>query len=326
MSNNTTCFLLQLSSNTTNFDCDTKKYIFDIQSFHMVILSSLVAISVLSPVAVVGNALVLAAIWRNPSLRTPSYILLAGLAFTDLCTGLITEPFFIAIDLIYLTNPLMNLYDVNSWPTFYLSTRAIGGGCFEYFFYMTILVITFMSIERWLHMSRRSLITVRRACFVVAVLSFLPIPFVVFRVKDSRSIAYFLANIFLVLFCLTVTSVAYFKVFRIIRRHQQQIHANGLSQNLAQPAINFEKYKKSVFSILYIVAVFYIGYMPMAITMGLVLAFHQKNRNLAVFSFSVSVLFVFLSSSLNPLLYLWRMKDIRNEVKQLVKRILCKEN
>ena len=55
-----------------------------------VFMSVIVAVALLSPVAVVGNGLVLAAIWRNPSLRTPSYILLAGLAITDFCTGLIT--------------------------------------------------------------------------------------------------------------------------------------------------------------------------------------------------------------------------------------------
>ena len=40
--------------------------------------------SLLVPITVAGNALILAAIWRNPSLRTPSYVLLAGLAFTEL--------------------------------------------------------------------------------------------------------------------------------------------------------------------------------------------------------------------------------------------------
>ena len=45
-----------------------------------------------SPVAIVSNTLVVTAIWRNSSLRTPSYILLAGLAITDFFTGLITQP------------------------------------------------------------------------------------------------------------------------------------------------------------------------------------------------------------------------------------------
>lgn len=55
-----------------------------------VFMSVIVAVALLSPVAVMGNGLVLAAIWRNPSFRTPSYILFAGLAIIDFCTGLIT--------------------------------------------------------------------------------------------------------------------------------------------------------------------------------------------------------------------------------------------
>ena len=149
--------------------------------FYMVTISTSVIIAILSPVAVVGNGLVLAAIWRNPSLRTPSYILLAGLAFTDFGTGLITQPFHFANEIIYLAKPQLKIVD--NWPTFYLITKSIANGFGTLFFSSTILIITAMSIERWLHMSRRSLVTVRRACLIVAVLLLLPIPLVVFRVK-----------------------------------------------------------------------------------------------------------------------------------------------
>ena len=53
----------------------------------------------LLPVAGIANGLVLAAIWRNPSLRAPSYIQLARLAFTDFCTGLISKPLWTANEL-----------------------------------------------------------------------------------------------------------------------------------------------------------------------------------------------------------------------------------
>ncbi len=72
----------------------------------------------------------------------------------------------------------------------------------------------------------------------------------------------------LVLFCVIVASVAYFKVFRIIRGYQQQIQDN-MSQNAAQLAINFAKYKKSVFTILYILSIFYIGYLPLILIIAL---------------------------------------------------------
>ena len=38
-----------------------------------------------------------------------------------------------------------------------------------------------MSVERWLHMCRRSVVGPRRACFILAVLLLIPVPFVVFR-------------------------------------------------------------------------------------------------------------------------------------------------
>ena len=321
MPNNTTCFLLNPAYNTSKFYCDTQNHT---SNFYKVGLPALIVIAILSPVTVVGNALVLAAIWRNPSLRTPSYILLAGLAFTDLCTGIIAEPFFAANALISLVYPPINPFDKNTWPTFYLITRSIADGCLEYFFNLTLLIITLISIERWLHMSRWSVLTVRRLYRIIVVLFLLPIPFGVYLVRD-RSIAYYFVSISVILFCISVTSVSYFKVFRIIRRHQHQIHANASSHNFAQPAINFEKYKKSVFSMFYILVIFYIGYLPMAITLGLLL-FVEENLKTTDLSLYVSIMLAFLSSSLNPLLYLWRMKDIRNEVRKLIRRIFCKES
>ena len=323
MPNNTTCSFHLSSFDTSNFYCDTQNH--SLQGFHEISLIVLVVVAILSPVAVVGNSLVLAAIWRNSSLRTPSYILLAGLAFSDFCTGIIIKPCFVANKLINLIDPQINVMDKNSWPTFYIITRAIGDGGFQYFFIMTLMIITFMSIERWLHMSQRSLITVRRLPRIFAVLFVLPIPLVVYHVKgNSDDKAFHIASVLVLLVCLSFTSVAYFKVFRIIGRHQQQIHANEASQNFAQSAINLEIYRNSAVSILYIVLIFYIGYLPMAITFGLALL-NTDNVN-TVASFYVSLAFVFSSSSLNPVLYLWRMKDIRNEVKTLVKQIFCREN
>ena len=315
--NNTTFFVLQTALNTSTLACDTHSF-----DFYRVTLPMLVAMAILSPVAVVGNGLVLAAIWRNPSLRTPSYILLAGLAFTDFCTGIISQPFLVASELI---DSLVKLSDRTTRPSVHLTIRIIGHGCFEYFFNLTLLIMTFMSIERWLHMSRRSFLTVCRLHRIMAALLFIPIPFVVYRFQEITIFAYLLACVAFVLLCLSVTSVTYFKVFLIIRRHQQQICPNESSPNFAQPAINFAKYKKSVFSIFYIVVLFYTGYLPMAITLGLVMVY-RKNCNMLFLSIYVSIALVFLSSSLNPLLYLGRMKDIRQEVRKLVKRIFCKDN
>ena len=47
-------------------------------------------------ISIFGNSLVLAAVIKTPSLRSPSIILLCGLAVSDLVVGLIVQPLFIA--------------------------------------------------------------------------------------------------------------------------------------------------------------------------------------------------------------------------------------
>ena len=311
MTNNTTARYLP----PHNFNSEAKYDNFTISVVHLLVL---IAIAVLSPVAVVANALVLAAIWRNLSLRTTSYILLAGLAFTDFCTGLISQPIWIVKHLIKLENFQFNSAHQTKLPTSYWMTEALSDRCIAYFFQSTVSLITLMSIERWLLMSRRSLLTVRRISFIVAVLLLLMLPLAIFlRVVEISSLA---------MFCVLVTSAAYFKVFRIIRRHQQQIQASMSFQNAVQPAINFVKYKKSVYTILYILCAFYLGYVPLIITMSLLLIFAPVNLHLVTLLVDISVLLIFLSSSMNPLIVLWRMKDIRDEVTKLLKQIFCKNN
>lgn len=214
---------------TNSFPLVTLKHA---SSFYFTILSSSVMIAILSPVAVVGNSLVLAAIWRNPSLRTPSYILLAGLAFTDFCTGLITEPFYVANSIILLENP--RLLMPYNWPMSHRITTIVSSSCTKYFYQVTLLILTFMSVERWLHMSRRSLITVRRACFIVALLFFITIVLVYILIGSGLAgeLVYYSTNISLLLVCLIVTSVAYFEVFQIIRHHQNRFKRTNCHKTL----------------------------------------------------------------------------------------------
>ena len=168
--------------------------------------------------AVTGNALVLAAIWKKTFQVTTFHILLTGLALTDLCTGLIAQPFTAA------TSMLSLVFDCYK-PPIYKIIDATGDASATYFVASTAYVITFMSVERWLHMCQRSVVGPRRACFILAVLLLIPIPFVVFRslatIKGNPAIELNITIIAVALLCFLTTSFSYFHVLRIIRRHQQ---------------------------------------------------------------------------------------------------------
>ena len=308
MSNNSTFLSPDLCFSLCSLDLVAKNRS---SAFNAVALSTSIAIAFLSPLAVVGNALVLAAIWRNTSLRTPSYIILCGLAFTDLCTGVITEPSYVAMRLIRLQKKK----NQDGLPSFLVHVTTF---CGTFFTYLTLVLVTLMSIERWLHMTRRSLLTVRRSCLIVALVSLLAISLAIFHYSSME--AAFILNIFFcvfLLFCLIATTISYFKVFRIIRRHQQQVQAN---ENSRQPAIDILKYKKSMTSILYILGVFYVSYSPYPVVTVIFILKGYEDLEVA---HVILTMFLFLSSSLNPVIYIYRMNEVRNEVKNLIKKLFC---
>ena len=204
----------------------------------------------LAPMTVTGNAFVLAAIWRNPALRTPSHVLLAGLAFTDFCTGLISLPVLAAFMLALLRESSLRC-------TFNLISFCVG----QFFAALTVVVITMAAAERWLCMSRRSLLTVRRVTILYIIMVCLITAFVTVRVFSFRYLSNDIDNLLNGVFltaaaiCILVIAVSYYKVFGIIRHHQKGVQAN-------QNSINIAKYKSSIFTVLYILALFVISYLP----------------------------------------------------------------
>lgn len=272
-----------------------------------------------SIVAVTGNVLILASIWRNPSFRTPTYIFLAGLAATDFATGLITQPLYAAYALARYND------NKNMYCTLVTTLVVVS----RYFANVTGATITVMAVERWLHMSRRSLITVRRAYFIYGAILFVPTPYIVARlwfisVKSTRELWDPLLIGIAGTGCFVTTSIAYFKVFQFLRRQKRQIEAHQSNQTVGHPAINLEKYTKSVYTVVYILGIFLICYVPNVICIVVVPAILKTVTWSSAIAYHISLTLIYMLSALNPLLYCWRIKEIRDEVKQLIKKIHCK--
>ena len=199
-----------------------------------------IIIAVLSPVAVVGNALILAAIWTRTFARTPFHIPLSGLAFNDLCTGLIAQPFVASKTLLFSANPGI----AKEKPILILTIEAVGEVSATYFIAITVSLITLMSVERWLHMSRRSLVTSRRGYFTVTALLLIPVPLVVLRfldiIKENDGHELVTTIITLKLLYYLTTAFAYFKVYQVIRSHQMYVQTSEPAQNIGHPSIDLD--------------------------------------------------------------------------------------
>ena len=281
--------------------------------YYQVTLTSCVVTSLLAPMAVVGNALIMAAIWKNRSLRTPSYVLLAGLALTDFCTGLLSQPFYAAYQWALLAGNRKMICIAG------VITQSAG----YYFSSLTVIVMTIIAVERWLHMSRRNLLTVSRGAIIYFTFVVLLIAFFACHVYNWSSTDQFFSA-FVVIFilgaalCFTLIVFAYFKVFQIIRRYQSQVQTNRI-------AIDMKKYKKSVFTILYILAIFLLSYVPYVCCLLVVISLDEFGSKSSAAALNACAVVVFCSSCVNPFLYYCRIKEISNVVRSMVRKLCYKK-
>ena len=113
------------------------------------------------------------------------------------------------------------------------------------------------------------------------------------------------------------TTVAYIRIYRAVRHHQNQIQSQLQHQN-AQAMELFQE-KKSAFNAVYFYVIFVACYLPnFCSTLLLTIDNSQISFWLANY---VTFFFVLLNSSLNPVVYCWRYREIRQIMKSTVKKI-----
>ena len=298
--------------------------------FHAVSLGSAVITAITFPLTVLGNALVLLAIWRNRSMRSPSFFLLGMLSFEYFLCGLIIQPFYAAKELgVVLKSQKQEVVVPSSdRSAAALYVNLIAGGFGTILMAITISTVTLMALERWMHMTQRRWGNLSRIYKLFVALLSLPILLGVFRSLELITPGSFCTAVNTLVicqfsFCFTTTTITYIKVLFKIRRHKRQIQANFSSQNAPRfSCVNVAKYKKSVLTIFYHLTLFYLCYFPFVVSVILSLSFEDSLGLRAAVKISLMLLFV--SSMLNPCLNCWRIREIRNGARMALKKLICR--
>ena len=93
--------------------------------FETVVIANCILNAPLMLLSIIGNALVLVAILRTPSLRSPSVIFLCNLAVSDLLVGLVVQPVYVAAEIAITVRALLQAAPDHahqrSWPTHHSS-------------------------------------------------------------------------------------------------------------------------------------------------------------------------------------------------------------
>ena len=266
----------------------------------------------LSITAILGNILILIALNKVTSICPPTKLLFRCLAVTDLCVGLITQPLFTVT---LLTGFNVHLY-VFLIPV--VSSLVLCG--------VSLLTSTAISVDRLLALSLglryRYVVTLRRLRSLIISFWFL-IGASVGCVFIS-GINYFV-NAVVMLILLLISAISYANVhFRL--RHQQ-LHVQGhvhqrqqLPPNGVVPtALNVARYKKTVSFITWVQLGLFACYSPLCIT--IVSSHFVEFSGDNIINFFVCLLF--LNSSLNPILYCWKIREVKQAVKDIIRQLNC---
>ena len=259
-------------------------------------------------ISIIGNTLVLAAILRTPSLRSPSILLLCSLAVSDLIVGFFVQP-------LYITSK------VTKNPVVYqaLSIMAASGTG------VSLLIMTAISVDRFLalhyHMRYPNLMTTHRAVYTSAGLWFFIFLLSLFTFWNMN--VYYVAAAVSIVICLIISTFCYIRIYRIVLHDQLQIHVQQqavqtLNAENTQNMLRSTKSAKNTF-IYYVVMI--LCYTPLFINM-LILYFSPYQWTNA---WTLADTVAFMNSSINPFLYCWRLRELRAAVSKTVKQMLCKQ-
>ena len=268
--------------------------------------------ALLIPVCITGNVLVLAAVWRNPSLRTPSTILLCSLAVSDLFVGFLVLPVRIAIARVILSGS--SSYSRLSQALHVLTIQLC---C------VSLETMTAISVDRYLalryHMRYPNLMTSKRATCVAATFWCKNVILSLISIWKRNTIL--LVAVVFVALCLFISSITYSAIYRIVRHHQHQIHAQqqAVQSMNAEQNLKIQAKKRAANTFIYYICMV-LCYFPAAVG-ALIWVTCKEHWNIR-WRFADTILF--MNSAINPFLYFWRNREVREAVLKIVRKRLCK--
>ena len=182
--------------------------------------------------------------------------------------------------------------------------------------FLSVIIIAFdRLLAVSLHLRYQELVTPRRVTIVLVSLWLTSCvsPFLfIFLPKGTEMIAGFISVIGYVL-----TTVAYICLYKVVRYHQNQIYSQTQLQNAQTREAH--RQRRSSYSSIFVSVVFLACYFPFLPCTILYLT-NTSEISFLVAHFA-SMFSIYLNSSLNPFVYCWRYREIRQSVKSTVKQI-----
>ena len=273
----------------------------------------------LSITAVLGNTLILVALRKVSSLHPPSKLLFRCLATTDLCVGLITVP----LNVVYSVSVAQEEWNLCRYS---LSSLVIAGYTLCS---VSLLTVTAISVDRLLALllglRYKQVVTLRRTYVIVVIFWIMSAVAAIFYLFNTQIPTWY--GRIVIPLCLGASVASYTKIFLRLRHHQTQgpqaqVHVQQ-EQTSQTNQLNIERYRKAVSSVLWVQGTLIVCYLPFNTVRALISYGKISSWSSSVLIFELATTLIYLNSSLNPILYCWKISEVKQAVKETITEALC---
>ena len=271
----------------------------------------------LTHTSIMLNIVTIYAIHKTSAMAKTLKTLLLSLAFSDVAVGLFSQPIytFFLVKWLQLENINCNTYQVINISGYLFSTASFLG-------VVAVSVDRFLAVH--LHLRYQELVTHKRVV-VVVIGKWLCSAFVSSTVLWGMPSVWNITESVLAAFGFIVTFVVYTRIYLIVRRHKNQIHSMQVQEVAHSDEIkSFIVLLKSTVGIFYVYLVFLICYLPYFIYMAVIRMYGSSTALKQFFLYSLTLMY--LNSSLNPVIYCWKMRHVRHAIMDILRKMSWKRN
>ena len=297
--------------------CEGFKYrpsILDMKDLRSTYIANCIFNNLSTHTAIMLNILTIHAVRKTSSLPRTLRTLLLSLAVSDIGVGFIVQPFYTSflVNWLQLNDPKCSTYKALVAITLLFSQASF-------------LSVVAVSVDRFLavhlHLRYQELVTHKRVVVVVIATWVLSASNFLFTFLNLQKVYQLILSI-MVVTGLILTTIVYTRIYFIARRHKNQIQSLQIRQvEQTSEMARFTKLVHSAVSFFYVYILLLACYLPLLICMRIKTPSVARKRFLVV-----SVTFLFLNSSLNPLIYCWRMRNMRHSIINVLRNMSRNRN
>ena len=283
--------------------------------------ASFIAICVFNAVfgltAITFNIVTILALRKPLTIPRAVKTLLMSLAVSDLGVGLLVQP-------LYVTYLVMQIQENTQTRSFEIISNLFGK-IGNFFTYASFFGVVALAIDRFLaihlYLRYQELVTHKRVVAVMIstwILSAIVMLLLGWISSDVVTIIFLTVDGV----CYLTTALFYFKIYSAVRYHtnQMQVLEEQLAQNNGGDMENAARERKAAVDTFCVFLVFLICYLP-NMCVWIIQTSTGPSTVLRHFGLHSNTLML-LNSSLNPMIYCWKMRPVRHAIMEILRNIL----